>query len=73
MGITPFHAQKELMHLFTNQHRKPDIHTLCDYATVLLYNMPSEAEAFWCLENFIAKCPAYVEPGKPGYKRRRKV
>jgi hypothetical protein len=69
----PFDAHKELMGLFTNQHRKLSISVLLDYALVFLYTMPNEAEAFWCLENLVAKCPAYLEPDEPGDKRGGKV
>lgn len=36
------------------------------YALVLLYTMPSEAEAFYCLEKFVEKCPVYVSQSQSG-------
>lgn len=44
-----------------------------DYAVVFLYVMPSEAEAFCCLENFVARCPAFAESNFPGFFQSLKV
>ena len=43
-----------------NQEPAIDEWTVSVYALVLLYTMPSEAEAFYCLEKFVEKCPVYV-------------
>ena len=43
-----------------NQKHADDDRGILSYALVFLYIMPSEAEAFYCLEKFVEKCPAYV-------------
>jgi hypothetical protein len=45
---------------FPNQDVKFFMIQVQTYALVLLYTMPSEAEAFYCLESFVEKCRAYV-------------
>ena len=68
----PFCAHLELISGFTKQHHKLSMLQF-DYAVVFLYVMPSEAEAFCCLENFVARCPAFAESNFPGFFQSLKV
>jgi len=36
------------------------------HALVFLYTMPSEADAFHCLQRFVERCPSYIQWGKTG-------
>lgn len=53
-----FCAHLELIDGFTKQRDYIDAYAVCTFAVVFLYAMPSEVEAFCCLEKFVKMCPA---------------